>query len=206
MRRVEKARGPNIKSGLQAGWKVLNISRFLGEEASKDLDQAGLLGWEHGEQLARCCLATPLLSPLGPHVASRAARPGHNVPATQGQSSVSSPNSPPFQSLMHFTTAPQSQNWKPQKLFFFSLVKGPKFTLWAILIMCKKCATLYVTDIWTVIIWIIWRELDLCQIYLSNAPMQREKSCYLIVWPDAWNRVRNGFAAFPYLGGPEYVL
>ena len=44
VRRVEKARGPNIKSGLQAGWKVLNISRFLGEEASKDLDQAGLLG------------------------------------------------------------------------------------------------------------------------------------------------------------------
>ena len=29
VRRVEKARGPNIKRGLQAGWKVLSVSRLF---------------------------------------------------------------------------------------------------------------------------------------------------------------------------------
>ena len=83
----------------------------------------------------------------------------------------------------HWCTLQPPHNLKTEnrRNCFFSLVKGPKFTLWAILIMCKKCATLYVTDIWTVIIWIIWRELDLCQIYLSNAPMQREK-WRVVIW------------------------
>ena len=56
----------------------------------------------------------------------------------------------------HWCTLQPPHNLKTEnrRNCFFSLVKGPKFTLWAILIMCKKCATLYVTDIWTVIIWV----------------------------------------------------
>ena len=76
--------------------------------------------------------------------------PPHRV-RVRSQALTALPSIPVIDALCN---RPTISKLKTAETVFFSLVKGPKFTLWAILIMCKKCATLYVTDIWTVIIWV----------------------------------------------------